>query len=47
MKDGTHLWRSDTASYNCPIKARVWLKRKGMFGAVDKGLLGKITKLGL
>lgn len=28
MKDGTHLWMSDTASYNCLLKAHDWLYRK-------------------
>lgn len=28
MKDGIHLWMSDTASYNCALKAHDWLKRE-------------------
>lgn len=39
MKDATHLWMSDTASYNCPLKAHDCFKEKCLspcYGAVDK-----------
>lgn len=28
LKDGTHLWMSDTAQCNCPLNPCDWLKRK-------------------